>query len=1035
MRACFRRRLLRFGSLAIVAGLSGPTATSALAGPMLASAALAGLLLAQPTAALAAPGADEASDVQLPPGPLNASLFALAQQTGVQIVFTSELVQGRRAPAVSGRLTADQALARLIAGSDLEAQKAGPNVLVLKARGGFFQTAASRPAETLASGGGDAALLAQAPPEDPTLLSEIVVGSHIRGVKDGATPVVVLSRDALDQAGQATVAEALAALPQAFNGTASEDTSSTGSDPSGTNTSRSTGVNLRGLGADATLVLVNGRRLAGTGLKGDFADVSSIPTAAIERVEVLLGGASALYGSDAVGGVVNIVLRKRFDGAETRLLAGGATQGGASIWSLGQTIGKRWDTGSLLVSYEHSARDRLKASDRVFTANADLRPLGGTDHRRTFASPGNIMRANATGAQVPTYAIPAGQNGVGLTPASFLLGQVNLENYMVYNLLPRQLRDNLYVALNQDLGPDLVLTGDARLGRRTFTNTGQAATTTLTVNRGNPYFVSPTGAASERINYSFLRELGGQRVKGKVETLAGSLGIEAKLPRDWRLEAYGAYGADMMVSKTNNLVNTSYLSEAMGTSANNPLTTFNPATDGYFNPFIGQGANPANVLKFVGAGYQNRKTRSDTQSLNAKLDGSLAHLPAGALGLAVGVQVRREGLKANGETFLSGSTPSAIAATDADRTVKAAFAELRAPIFGEAFRRPGFERLELSAAVRREDYGHGLASTDPKLDAIWSPLDGATLKASWGTSFRAPALTETTDPQIFSPTTVSANGSSTIVMVKYGGNPGLKPETATSKTLTLELEPKAAPGLKATVTAFQTRFIDKIGTPGTENWDRILTAAEFAPFRTLIQPASNTADRALIQALLDDPRQLLPGYFPVESYGAIIDGRYVNTGQLLVRGIDGSVRYATKLLNDPLVLSADATWLIDYQRKVTPGGAAVDRAGFARDPADFKARAAASWTHGPVTTLLAVNRTGDLKVDTGSKVQAWTTVDLNLGYAPPAGRLKGMRVALNIQNLFDADPPFYDSLLGIGYDAANADPIGRRITVQLTKTW
>ena len=1021
--------------MAMVAGLPG----SMLAGPALTGAVLAtATVLASPAAALAAPLAaptGEAVEVQLPPGPLNASLFSLAQQTGVQIVFTSELVEGRRAPAVSGKLTADQALARLIAGSDLQVQKAGAKVLVLKARGGVFPVAATASAQTLAAASGDDQAIVQPPVEDPTLLSEIVVGSHIRGVKDGATPVVVLSRDALDQAGQATVAEALAALPQAFNGTASEDTSSTGSDPSGTNTSRSTGVNLRGLGADATLVLVNGRRLAGTGLKGDFADVSSIPTAAIERVEVLLGGASALYGSDAVGGVVNIVLRKRFVGAETRLLAGGATQGGASIWSLGQTIGKAWDSGSLLVSYEHSARDRLRAADRTFTANADLRPLGGTDHRRTFASPGNIMRPNASGAQVPTYAIPAGQNGLGLTPASFLPGQVNLENYMIYNLLPRQLRDNLYLALTQDLTPSIVLTGDARLGRRTFTNSGQAATTTLTVNRSNPYFVSPTGAASERINYSFLRELGGQRVKGKVETLAGSLGFEAKLPRDWRLEAYGAYGADMMVSKTNNLINTSYLSEALGTVANNPLTAFNPATDGYFNPFIGQGSNPANILKFVGSGYQNRKTRSDTQSLNAKLDGALFHLPAGALGMAVGVQVRREGLKANGETFLSGFVPTAIAANDVDRTVKAAFAELRAPIFGEAFRRPGFERLELSAAVRREDYGHGLASTDPKLDAIWSPLPGATLKASWGTSFRAPALTETTDPQIFSPTTVSANGTSTIVMVKYGGNPDLKPETATSKTLTLELEPKAAPGLKATITAFQTRFTNKIGTPGTENWDRILTAAEFAPFRTLIQPDSNTADRALIQALLDDPRQLLPGYFPVESYGAIIDGRYVNTGQLLVRGIDGSVRYATKLFQDPLVLSADATWLIDYQRKVTPGGAAVERAGFARDPADFKARAAASWTHGPINTLLAINRTGDLKVDAGPPVKPWTTVDLNLGYAPATGRLSGMRVALNIQNLFDKDPPFYDSLLAIGYDAANADPIGRRITVQLTKTW
>ncbi len=140
--------------------------------------------------------------------------------------------------------------------------------------------------------------------------------------------MVILGREALDQDGRATVADALAALPQNFGGTASETTLRTGADPLGTNASEASGVNLRGLGADATLVLVNGRRLAGTGLRGDFADVSSIPMSAVDRVEVLLDGASALYGSDAVGGVVNIVLKTRFDGAETRLLTGGATQGG-----------------------------------------------------------------------------------------------------------------------------------------------------------------------------------------------------------------------------------------------------------------------------------------------------------------------------------------------------------------------------------------------------------------------------------------------------------------------------------------------------------------------------------------------------------------------------------------------------------------------------------------------------------------------------------------------------------------------------------
>ncbi|MCR4532822.1 TonB-dependent receptor plug domain-containing protein, partial [Acinetobacter venetianus] len=153
----------------------------------------------------------------------------------------------------------------------------------------------------------------------PSMLDEVVVtGTHIRGVAPGASPVVSVDRDAIDRRGFATVADTLAALPQNFAGLATPAATSTGVDTTSQNAGRATTINLRGLGPDATLVLVNGRRMAGAGGRGDLADVSSIPTAAVERIDVLLDGASALYGADAVAGVVNIILRNDFDGAETR---------------------------------------------------------------------------------------------------------------------------------------------------------------------------------------------------------------------------------------------------------------------------------------------------------------------------------------------------------------------------------------------------------------------------------------------------------------------------------------------------------------------------------------------------------------------------------------------------------------------------------------------------------------------------------------------------------------------------------------------
>jgi iron complex outermembrane receptor protein len=1001
------------------AGLSVLAVSLALAGPIQAEAAASGF---------------EPTSVSTPKGPLGAALLALGRQTGVQIIFTSRVVEGREAPALVGQFSVDEALRRLLAGSNLEAKRAGPAVLVIRERAGLLPTSSAAPPRDLITALTTDAVAPATPiqaADDATMLSEVVVGSHIRGVKDGASPVVVLSRQELEQDGRATIAEALAALPQNFGGSASEDTVSTGSDPLGVNASQASGVNLRGLGADATLVLVNGRRLAGTGLKGDFADVSSIPMSAVDRVEVLLDGASALYGSDAVGGVVNIVLRTRFDGGETRVVTGGATQGGATQFQFGQTVGKIWDSGHVVLSYEHAVRDRLRARDRPFAGNADLRSLGGTDHRWVYGSPGNILADN-----VPAYGIPPGQNGVGLTAASFLPGQINRENQQGgYDLLARQRRDGLYVAFGQNVTSAIEISGEARANQRRFNSVGGPANAAIQVDTGNPYFAAPAGETSETINYSFQRETGGTRDAGTADTLGFSLGALARLPAGWRLDAYGAYGVELLDLTTTNLLHTDHLDEATGFVPDNRATTFSTARDGYFNPFIGQGSNPRPMLDFLFVGFNHTKTRSQTRSANLKLDGNLWTLPAGAVGVAIGGQVRDEVLTSSGAYFLFGDAPVQSTSRRSSRSVNAAFAEIRVPLFSAANARPGLERLELSAAVRHEDYGGEVHSTDPKLGLIWSPKTGATIKASYGTSFRAPALTELTDRQLIAPTILYNGATQVISMLLYGGNADLRPETATSKALTLELAPPAWPNFKASGTLFSTRFENRIGQPGRENLRTVLSAAEFAPFRTFIAPATNPADLATIQTLIDAPISFAKGLFPATAYGAIIDARWVNTGQVEVEGLDLSASYATKVGLDPLVFSGSLSWLMDYKRKITPQAQAVQLAGMAGNPADLRLRGTAAWTHDWATTALSINRVGDLQVEGGGRIKAWTTADLNVRLTPRGSAWKGLTLALNIQNLFDQDPPFYDSSLGIGYDAANADPLGRVATLQLTKTW
>ncbi|WP_395399849.1 TonB-dependent receptor plug domain-containing protein [Pseudoduganella sp. UC29_106] len=234
----------------------------------------------------------------------------------------------------------------------------------------------------------------------------VVTGSSIRGVGAVGSPSLNLNRDAIAASGATNSSEIARTLPQVITLGADESRLS-GAQDAGANTTRTSGINLRGIGNEATLLLVNGRRVAASGVVKSLADPNQIPAAAIQRMEVVLDGASAIYGSDAVAGVVNIITRSNVDTAETTLRYGKADGMNQKIFS--QTFGKKWDEGSAFVAFEHNDRSNLSAAARPFFSN-DLRPYGGTDQRSTQAAPGNVLIGSTI------YAIPANQNGIGLTP-------------------------------------------------------------------------------------------------------------------------------------------------------------------------------------------------------------------------------------------------------------------------------------------------------------------------------------------------------------------------------------------------------------------------------------------------------------------------------------------------------------------------------------------------------------------------------------------------------------------------------------------
>ena len=998
-------------------------------------------------ALLAASGvkAEPATPLQIPAGSLENALLAVSAQTHQQVLFSRELVAGRKAAALSGAYTAEEAVHLLAPG--IVVTRAGPAVLVLRdakatqaprpevAGQGPFVAEATRPPtaeapiQTLATA--QASL-------SPNTVSEVeITGSHIRGVQT-ASPLRVLDRAALERTGQQSLVGALQTLPEVFAGGESEATQATGANTQGTNSTFATGLNLRGLGTNATLVLVDGRRIAASGAAGDFVDISAIPTAIVQRVDVLLDGASALYGSDAVGGVVNVILRRDFDGEEVRLEGGEGTQGLPREWQASGTLGRRWKGGGLLLSYTAQYRSALPGDARDFTSTADLRGLGGTDHRLTSSFPGNIL-ISTPGGLVPSFGIPAGQSGVGLTASQLLPGILNFTNQRAGDdTLPRQMLQSIFLAGDQDLGERVHLSGDMRFSYRDYRLRLGPPTANLTVKAANPFFVSPIGATSETVAYSFIEDLPPPLMRGSAETFTATAGGTVRLNGGWNSSGYVAFGAETDRNHSTGLINSSSLNEALGSTADNPATPFGTARDGFFNPFAGRpGANSATILNFIGAGETGSASRDEVVSANLQADGPVWRLPGGEVKLALGADVRRESLVRTSFNFVSGTAPTPSAPTDLARTVTAAYAELQIPLVGPDNARPGIEALDLSLAGRVEHYPAFGTTANPKFGLLWKPSHDLALRATYGTSFRAPELRELSDPALNAETLLPLNGGRITTLVLTGGNPNLRPETARSWTVGADYKPQSLPGLTLSLTGFDIRFRNRIGRPVAANLVGALTDPTLASFITRISPTTNPADFALITALVNSPQtSTLGGIDPPAAFGAIADERYVNTAALTVSGLDGLAGYAFDLGADRVSLAANATYMFQYDQQLTPTTPTVDEVNVANFPLRFRGRATADWTHGGLTGGLALNYTGSYHDPLGVPIRAQATVDLQLRTAPQdRGPWRGLTATFNVRNLFDRAPPFYNNPFGIGFDPANGDPIGRFVSLQLTRVW
>lgn len=824
----------------------------------------------------------------------------------------------------------------------------------------------------------------------------VVTGSRIRGVAPVGSSVIAIDATKIAQEPVVSTNDLLRRVPQVVSLGANR-AGGTGQNAAA-NATRGAGINLRGISTNATLLLYDGRRFPPQGTQGQFTDPSVIPSIALGRVEVVADGASAVYGSDAIAGVVNFVLRRDFDGIEGRVRYG-FTDGNYDERQAALLIGKRWSGGYATLAGEYTRNSALLGGDLPFYQD-DNRARGGRDLRVTTCNPGTI---NAGGV---TYAIPTG----GVTSANVGSLVAGTANRCFYNtadtVIPEQERYSVVGNISQEIMPGVRVFADGFWSRRE----GQIErfdTASVTVRNTNPFFVSPVpGATSVVVGYSTFPEVGPVNNPYYAESWNAVGGVEVRPFGDFRATVYYAYGKAEEVADRRRGLNTAALNAAIADT--NPATAFN----------VFGGPNNAATLAKVTDNLFVITGRTRLEVLNGQMDGSLFQLPGGAVRIAVGGEHRVE------YTFtdlISGQSTAPVSVRDSgSRNVDAIFGELFVPLFGSPNARPGLEQLSLSLALRHENYSDFGSTTNPKIGVTYKPFAGLSLKGSYGTSFRAPTFTEVSQiaggAGLYFDTLPGAAGNQTGIGIA-GGNPGLRPETATTWSFGVEAAPPSVPGLIASVNYFRIDYKDQIialrGTPG------ILTSPLYTSFVQFNPTAAQVT--ALVNSGLP-----INNAINQSQVTFIVDGRRQNLGLSLLRGLDFSATYGWDMGGVKMDAGVQGTYILDYLFEAVPGAGlsnVLDTFGFTqkfRTQADIGAsigglRGRFTWNHlaGYYNTTIAPRQ----------PVSNYDTFDLSVGYELTSN----VTLSADVRNLFDEQPPFVDTTRG--YDPNSASPVPRLISL------
>jgi iron complex outermembrane receptor protein len=607
--------------------------------------------------------------------------------------------------------------------------------------------------------------------EDP--LQEVVVtGTSIRGAAPVGSNLITVGREEIESSGAQTIQQVLRSVPSVtgFGNSAQGVAGQGGGGAAGFQSFDGAGSytpTLHGLGASAsngTLILIDGHRLPLSGINHTLADPSVIAPLAIERVEILPDGASAVYGSDAVAGVLNFITRRNFQGFEANVQASFAD--GYDTLSGGFIAGTRGDADSVLATYNYSKRDPLQAGERPYTA-ADHRAQGGGNFANFNCAPASISPATGQPGAGLIYAFPYDGTGIANTPNNSFCDFSGLSD-----LVAADDRHNFMVKLEKELGGNLTLTTDLVYARqRNVTNITRGSVTATVFGPGsapaggagqiNPFFAGPAGVNAETIRFQADELFGpGAKLTGGAEAVFGTFGAEYQFGNDWRANFGSTIGKDDSRQRRDGVLCASCALLALNGTTNAGGNTTTPSVPGTTTAVLTLPLTSGNALDVWAPAASNRTSATLRQQLldstqlqiahqtikdfTLKFDGPLFTMPGGQVRAAVGAEyieyTMREELSRERGTGPASSN-SFTTFIDLGRDVKSAFVELLVPIVGTDNSFPGMREFEVNISGRYDDYSDFGSTGNPKFAFNWTIVNGLRARANYAESFTAPALT------------------------------------------------------------------------------------------------------------------------------------------------------------------------------------------------------------------------------------------------------------------------------------------------------